>query len=380
MTGSHDSSTRERQRLGLIRQTVTQLNELLTMLYPESPSPDVITLRDFLIRYRLTGLGAPAVQAIEQTQRINRALNNYRQIGLSEFHIGLFYLHWGECHGGIRQFARARQQWSFIDAAAPLCLAHFAEGRAHHIAYEYEVAMHHYGRAAQWLARIQFTPPSENQNEFIKQMTDQLQEWQARLRDDMLPDFKVEEPLPSAPGEERAAPGTGARAGEAEEKTPPEPEEVPLVPPIPLPISNLDAGSTQLDTPVPAHVKVNDSHAWYEVSTEDAAFLPDVVQGSWVLVDTDTAQHKFEENELIVILRNQATNASIVLKPLTSGQPFQRIYLGSLRRLTGGFTRAEGTGTVALSPEMEQRVTLEEILGIVIGFWLPWPRPVMGND
>ena len=374
MSGPVESSSRQRQRLNLMRQTVTVLEELLENLFPaEPPNPDVITLQDFLRRYRLTGLGSPAVQAIEQTQRINRTLHNYRQMGLSEFHIGLFYLHWGECQGGIKQFAKARQQWSFVDAAASICLAHFAEGRAHHLAYEYEVAMQHYSKAARWLARIQFTPPSGNQDDFVRQMTDDLQEWQARLRDDMLPDFSIEEPAAAEVEEEPPAPANGASTEESEESTAPALEVVPAAAVHP-PISNLSADPDQPDTPVPAHKKVHDRYVWYEVSTEDENFLPEVVQGSWVLVNTDTAHHNFKQDELIVVLTNENTKGSIVLKPRAPGLPFQRItFLGS-SRFEGAFTRATATGKVALSPNSEQPVNLAEILGIVVGLWLPLSR------
>lgn len=376
MTGPVENSSRQRQRLNLMRQTVTVLDELLEKLFPESPNPDVITLQDFLRRYRLTGLGSPAVQAIEQTQRINRTLHNYRQMGLSEFHIGLFYLHWGECQGSIKQFAQARQQWSFIDAAASICLAHFAEGRAHHLAYEYEVAMQHYGKAAQWLTRIQFTPPSSNQDDFVRQMTDYLQEWQARLRDDMLPDFSVEEPATAAAVAEQPTPARGTSVDEAEGISAPIPEEVSATPiaPIPPPYSVLNTHTSQLGSPIPAHTNVDDSHVWYEVSTQDKNFLPEVVQGSWVLVNTDTAHHNFKQDELIVVLTNENTKGSIVLKPRAPGLPFQRItFLGS-SRFEGAFTRATATGKVALSPNSEQPVNLAEILGIVVGLWLPLSR------
>ena len=372
MTGSVESSSRTRQRLNLIRQTVTLLNELLTMLYPESPSADVITLNDFLVRYRLTELGAPAVQAIEQTQRINRTLNNYRQMGLSEFHIGLFYLHWGECQGGIKQFKHAQQQWSFVDAAASICLAHFAEGRAHHLAFEYEVAMHHYSKAAQWLARIQFSPPSNNQDEFVGQMTDYLQEWQARLRDDMLPDFRAEEPIAAAGAEEQPTRANGMATEEPEETITPLREDTPVTPQqvAPLPYFNIDAEPDWTKTPIPAHRNLDEKFAWYRVDETDEHFLPEVVEGTWVLVDKETNEHEFKQDELIVVVPTGATDGGIVLGPRAPEQLFPRIYLAS-SQFQGRFVRDVTTGKVALSSQLRAiSVSHKEVVGYVVGLWL----------
>ena len=100
-------------------QSVTLLSDLLACLYPE-PGPDILTLDDFRLRYRLTGLGPLAVSAIQQAQRINRDTGRFNEIGLCEFHVGLIYLDWADFQGAIEQFRAARLQWSFIDKTAAI--------------------------------------------------------------------------------------------------------------------------------------------------------------------------------------------------------------------------------------------------------------------
>ncbi|HEY1410436.1 MAG TPA: hypothetical protein VF434_15960, partial [Promineifilum sp.] len=55
-----------------VREAVSVLGRLLKVLFPEQPSLDVITVENVIERYPLTGLGAPALAAIEQSQRIVR--------------------------------------------------------------------------------------------------------------------------------------------------------------------------------------------------------------------------------------------------------------------------------------------------------------------
>jgi hypothetical protein len=138
---------------------------------------------------------------------------------------------------------------------------------------------------------------------------------------------------------------------------------------IPLPISNINVDPNQPDTPVPAHKKVNDHFAWYEVIERQDSFLPTIHQGSWLLVNTETAAHDYEPGELIVIASDTA-NGSIVVKPFSQNPPYRRIYLARLE-LTGSFTRDIETGDVTLSSDMKQiPVQSAEVVGFVVGFWL----------
>ena len=88
-----------------VREAVSVLGRLLKVLFPEQPSLDVITVENVIERYPLTGLGAPALAAIEQSQRIVRGRNDYNQLGLGEFHVGLIYLYWDDCRAAANQFS-----------------------------------------------------------------------------------------------------------------------------------------------------------------------------------------------------------------------------------------------------------------------------------
>ena len=173
--------------LNHVRRAGHMLGDLLNLLYPPPPNPDIITLEDVLNRYRLTGLGVPAITALQQAQRIVRAGKDYSQIGLCEFHIGLIYLYWGHSLAAVQQFAEARRQWSFADETAAICLSYFAQGQAQYWALHYESAMGCYHKTEQWLPRLKLVPPSANLDEFVTRMTELLHEAQAMLREKMWP-------------------------------------------------------------------------------------------------------------------------------------------------------------------------------------------------
>ena len=157
-----------------LRPSVTLLSDLLACLYPD-PGPDILTLGDFKLRYRLTGLGALAVGAIQQAQRINRDTGRFNEIGLCEFHIGLIYLDWADYQGAVQQFREARLQWSFTDKTAAICLARLAEGLAQQHRYAYEEALSQYGKAENCQKRIMFEPSSNNRDGFLVQLYAALQ-------------------------------------------------------------------------------------------------------------------------------------------------------------------------------------------------------------
>ena len=121
------------------------------LLFPNPPSLDCITIDDVQRRYRLTGLGAPALAAIEQSQRLVRARGDYSQTGLCEFHIGLIYFHWDDPRAAANQFALARQPWTLADDHSAACLTHFAQGLALYHAFHNEPAMLQFGRAERLL-------------------------------------------------------------------------------------------------------------------------------------------------------------------------------------------------------------------------------------
>ncbi len=62
-------------------EAILSLERLLDILFPGPPSLDCVTIDDIERRYPLTGLGAPALRAIEQSQRIVRARGEFSQAG-----------------------------------------------------------------------------------------------------------------------------------------------------------------------------------------------------------------------------------------------------------------------------------------------------------
>lgn len=132
-----------------------ELDALLQKLFPIQENLDIITLRDILQRYRLTGLSGPALAAMAQSQRLIRSTGDYTQMGLCEFHIGLIHLHWNNCPLAADHFARARQQWSFRNETAAQCLATYAQAHALQHAEDYEQARLLYSRTIRCLRRLE---------------------------------------------------------------------------------------------------------------------------------------------------------------------------------------------------------------------------------
>ncbi len=168
------------------RASVEQLNELLNMLYGRPESPDLITLDDVLRRYRLTALGKPAMTAIDQSRRMVRAIGDYEQIGLCEFHIGLIFLYWGDGRGAAQQFMAARQQWSFTDHTAAVSLAHYAASVAQRHVFEHEKAMRQLGKVKQLLPRIRLAPISVI-SKFVQALREAVETTRSEMRDEMWP-------------------------------------------------------------------------------------------------------------------------------------------------------------------------------------------------
>ncbi len=131
------------------------LRGLLDLLFPDAQNPDILTVDDVIRRYPLTGLGAPAAAAMEQSRRILRARRDYLQIGLGDFHAGLIFLYWGDSRAAAQQFATARAQWSLASDIPVGCLAYFAQGLALQHGYHFEAAMTQFGWAERCLGRNQ---------------------------------------------------------------------------------------------------------------------------------------------------------------------------------------------------------------------------------
>ena len=112
------------QETAVVPPSAEVLQELVEHLYPEPSVVDVLTLDQFVFRYKFSGLGATAVADMERAQRITRSVGDHGQIGLAEYHIGLIYLHWGQFLGAIKYFDDALRHWQFVknDSASSLAL------------------------------------------------------------------------------------------------------------------------------------------------------------------------------------------------------------------------------------------------------------------
>jgi hypothetical protein len=338
-------------------QSVTLLSDLLAQLYPE-PGPDILTLTDFRLRYRLTGMGPLAVGAIQQAQRINRGTGRFDEIGLCEFHIGLIYLDWNDYQGAIQQFRAARTQWSFTDKTAVICLTHLAEGQAHHHRYDYESALSQYGRAENCLKRIKFEPSSGNLNGFVAHLSDAIQAAQQIAREALW------EPIPSMPIGETADTENGEVPSPPTHVPVGKTEETAVLPPINQQTLN------QPTVPVPGHVNTNSNLVWYRIKVQKSDILfPGIRDHGWLLVSRQMNDHVFKEGDPIVIISNNP-QAAIVLEPLGSENSISRPRI-CLARLEdeGDFTMENGV--VRLSSDMRKvAVTRDDIFGYPVGLWL----------
>lgn len=309
------------------RVAVHRLQELLELLHPD-PTPDVFTLNSLQYRYKLhENMNLAAIRDIEQSQRINRALGDYRQSGLNEFHIGLIYLYWGECYAAEKQFEMSRRHWSMDHGqVADLCLSLFGRGYAQGLAHHYETAMVSLGKAGRCLERMP-QPTSVQMNFYAR----------------MLPYLRGAQELFS-------------------EKMRQWPTE--------------DVQRTQTHTA--SNWNFPDPHdfaehcLWYEVEVKQDDSFVNIGEETLLLVNGDVANHKYKQNELVVVVKNNVLGGSVSLRPLLSSAPFQRIYLATTQ-FEGRWTR-DVTGRVSLSPELKQiPVYHNEVLGIVVGFWQKIP-------
>lgn len=366
-----------------LAETVQVLYELLDLLYPELPSPEIITLKDVQRRYPLTGLGSPAMTAIQQSQRIVRANGDYRQVGLCEFHVGLIYLYWGQCLGAEEQFAEARRQWSFANnEEASVCLGYFAAGNAQHRIRHYEAAMSSYGKTEQWLSRVRWSPPSEGQEKFVEEIGKALAKVQEELREKLWPPDERESP-PRPQAEAQASrqndtrPENVATAERDDTATtnqePSSPRET--ADSVPKPVIAI-ANSHHSATPVPGHENSSEHYQWYQVINRDDAFLSDIPEESWLLVDVEGNVEQPPASKLFLVGSDgNDIEGSVIVRPHNVTPPFSRIYLACLdpdSTVEGAsFVRDMKTGKVKLlTAKGRPPILTDKILGSVVGVWL----------
>ncbi|MEZ4515510.1 MAG: hypothetical protein R3C44_01275 [Chloroflexota bacterium] len=359
-----------KSHLGACRASVETLQRLLDILFPNAQNPDILTVKDVIRRYPLTQLGAPAAAAMEQSRRILRARRDYRQIGLGEFHTGLIYLYWGDSRAAAQQFSTARGQWSLSSDAPAGCLAYFAQGLALQHGYHFEAAMTQFGWTERCLSRQQVGAQAAQLAQLGDELWPLLDEARQAVRPQLWPKEEGPEaspslstPPPTPHVDEPTAESVVSPVAE------PEPDSIPDGPPVPLPISNLSRTHPAHPAgPVPGHTPTDDRYTWYVVHKRRDALLPDITEGTWVLVDSESAP--WEEGagqELVVIAGEQPDIGSVMVRPRTTTlaqRPY--CYLGFRNPATNGAADRElildDSGHALTVPNML-------LMGIVVGFW-----------
>lgn len=358
---------------------VAVLERLLASLFPGSPSLDCITIDDILRRYRLTGLGAPAMAAIEQSRRIVRARGDYAQAGVGEFHIGLIYFHWEDYRAAAGQFAMARQPWSLAGDLSANCLTHFAQGLALYHAYHNEPAMLQFARAERLLGRPALGAGAARHTALAETLGPLLSAAQEALREHLWPEDRPPEPArshyltvpplrpptPPPAGQPQPSPeATGqSEARRVFERAPRPPERSVRAA---RPISNLPGGLGDLPRgPVPGHIVVDDRLGWYIVAERRGSFLPVVTSGTWLLVDNEPDERRPPAGRDFVIVGSHREGAgSISAHPISHSITMPYCYLG-YRTMT-----ADGTFQFLLD-DSRQPVADGEllVLAVIEGFW-----------
>jgi len=314
------------------RASVERLNELLNMLYGRPENPDLITLDDVLRRYRLTALGKPAMTAIDQSRRMVRAVGDYEQIGLCEFHIGLIFLYWGDGRGAAQQFMAARQQWSFTDHTAAVTLAHYAAGVAQRRVFEHEKAARQLGKVKQLLPRIPLAPVSVT-NQFMETLQAAVETTRSEMRDEMWPP-------PLMGGETEIAPPQ-SRLGVSE--------------PAFLPNLQPSGGNGRL--------------LWFRVIQPVHFPGTKIEEGDWLLVQSTPPDHAFSQKELIVIVSDVMIDAGVRLTPQESAAADGSFFLAQAQ-FTGRLDKQTAV-PVQLTAAEATELAVTAIIGPLAGIWRP---------
>lgn len=392
------------------------LEGLLEMLYPDPPLVDILTLTDFRYRYRFSGLGAGAVAAIERAQRITRAIGNYDQMGLSEFHNGLIYLYERQYLGALPYFAEARRYWDFENQAPAVCLAHFAQGIAQHGAFHFERALSHYGKVEKCMAQFPVDDATGDLGAFWRTLQAQV----LASRQDLLRQVRnfaegaeADEPIrrltlasePLSPPADGEQPTPVITATPARRPSPPPAIHTPASrPSADLPIINLPVGTTPpLDfpigpedatepdlkpaaatavpnTPIPDHQITGGHLVWMKPDPanwpEVQAFLPDIRADAYILVDKRIENYVYRHNDLVIVDDDEGSGIVPVQpqQPLTATRYPLPIYLGKIEEPPPARSQVAGPaapkGSIKLSPDTERPLYAQDIIGIVVGIWL----------
>ena len=364
--------TTDAEQLRPVREAVAVLERLLKLLFPDSLSLDIITVENIVQRYPLTGLGAPALAAIEQSQRIVRARGDYGQSGLAEFHIGLIYLHWDDCRAAANQFALARQPWSLANDVPAMCLAHYAQGLGLYHSYHNESAMLQFSRAERLLNRPAIGAQGERLVALGKEMRPLLLIAQETLRESLWPKEQQSAEVLQA-GYLSVPPEAPAPVAEPEPESASRPalrrksERPEWAKRVPLPISNLPDGISDAPRgPLPGHITTDDRFGWYQIADKKSEFLPAVASGTWLLADREVDDRRSSAREYVVVGSARADLGSIVVRPVSHISTMPYCYLG--------YRVAEESApeqSRLFLDENERPLASDEVLvlAVVEGFW-----------
>lgn len=320
-----------------VREAVAVLDRLHKILFPDPLSLDIITVENIVQRYPLTGLGAPALAAIDQSQRIVRARGDYEQGGLVEFHIGLIYLHWDDCRAAANQFALARQPWSLAGNTPAMCLAHYAQGLGLYHSYHNEAAMLQFGRAERLLNRALTGTQGERLAALGKEMRPVLLIAQETLRESLWPKEQqsaevLQAGYLSVPP--NMSPETTPAAQAATEPDPRQAlrrraERPEWARRVPLPISNLPDGISDTPRgPLPGHITTDERFGWYQIADKKSEFLPNVTSGMWLLADREVDERGPVGREYVVVGSARDELGSIAVRPVAHVSAMPYCYLG----------------------------------------------------
>lgn len=345
------------KRLPLPALTAVTLNDLLVQLYPD-PVPDIFTLNDFLRRYRLTRLGEPALKAITQSERINRAHGDHTQMGLCAFHIGLIFLHSGDFRSAAGQFEEAQRQWRFADRASAIALALFAEGQALEYAHSFEKAMGCYQKMVQWLRRAEMKG-TEELRPFLVLLRQQLADAQESLRGQMW----AGEPEPVPPTAKIAYESPTVQEYVPASSPPPLPETA-----VPPPTSNLSQYDHQV---IPGHHRTDVTFDWYQTGSPPTGLFNHLEAGSWLLIQRDPTLSDLKIGRQVIILSPQPEAQAVRLQPFASKPASSYIYLGQIEHVSSeALFSGQKLCNIRLTPEiLLTNVVSSSILGMVVGVW-----------
>lgn len=362
-------------------EAVNLLENLFRLLFPEPYPLDLITVDDILRRYPLTGLGAPALAAIEQSQRIIRSRADYSLAGSAEYHIGLIYLNWDDCRAAANQFSVARQPWSLANDSPAICLSHFAQGLSLYHAYHNEAAMMQFTRAERMLKRPTVGASGARLAALAEKMRPYLHMAQETLRGALWPEedtsgnargsYLTVPPLAGAPPDDNVIYGQPPPKSATESARlvfERKPRQLDSASGIPRPISNLPGDPAGgLRGPVPGHISTDERFGWYQIAEKKSDFLPDMVPGTWLLADREVDDRLSSNREYVVVGSRQMGLGSITVQPISySSTIIPHCYFGY--RIPD---ESEPSGARLYLDDTENHVPTDDILvlAVVEGYW-----------